>query len=74
MTPDTWEMLSRHGVAYTIVDEPLLPPDLHVTADFTYIRWHGHGSPTWYSYDYSPEELQSWVAKVREVARQTRRV
>ena len=74
MRPETWEMLSRNGVAYTIADELLLPPELHVTADSAYIRWHDHGSPTWYSYDYSPEELQRWVPRVREVARQTRRV
>jgi len=74
MKPETWEMLRRHGAAYTIVDKPLLPPEVHVTADFSYIRWHGHGSPTWYNYDYGPEELRSWVPKVKEVAEQTRRV
>jgi uncharacterized protein YecE (DUF72 family) len=40
---DVMRMLSRYNVAYTIVDEPLLPPETHVTADFAYIRWHGRG-------------------------------
>lgn len=74
MRLETWETLSQHSVAYTIVDEPLLPPELHVTADFSYIRWHSHGSPTWYSYDYNTEELQRWVPRVKEVAEKTRRV
>ena len=67
-------LLSQHGVVYTIVDEPLLPLETHVTAEFAYIRWHGRGSPTWYSYDYNPEELRGWVPKVEEVAEKTRRV
>jgi uncharacterized protein YecE (DUF72 family) len=70
MRPETFEMLREHRVAYTIVDEPLLPPDTHVTADFAYIRWHGHGSPTWYSYDYSREELEEWVPKVTNLSQQ----
>lgn len=74
MRPETWEMLSRHGVAYTIVDEPLLPPETRVTADFAYIRWHGHGARPWYNYDYGPEELRSWVPKVKAVAEKVRRV
>jgi uncharacterized protein YecE (DUF72 family) len=63
----TWPLLSKYNVAYTIVDEPLLPPEVHVTADFAYIRWHGHGQRPWYDYHYSEQELQSWVPKVKEV-------
>jgi len=39
MKPETFQMLKRYGAAYTIVDEPLLPPETHVTADFAYVRW-----------------------------------
>ncbi|TMI06933.1 DUF72 domain-containing protein [Candidatus Bathyarchaeota archaeon] len=63
----TWPLLSKYNVAYTIVDEPLLPPEAHVTADFAYIRWHGHGQRPWYDYHYSEQELKSWVPKVKEV-------
>jgi uncharacterized protein YecE (DUF72 family) len=66
--------LRDKNVAYTLVDEPVLPPEVHVTADFSYIRWHGHGSPTWYNYDYSREELKEWVPKVREVEEKTRHI
>jgi len=74
MRPETWGMLRRHGVAYAIVDEPLLPPEVHVTAEFAYIRWHGRGSRPWYNYDYRPEELEEWVPRVRTAAEKTRRV
>jgi uncharacterized protein YecE (DUF72 family) len=65
LVPEALEMLREFKVAYTIVDEPLLPPDAHVTADFAYIRWHGHGKETWYDYKYSKEQLLAWVPKVR---------
>ena len=74
MRPETWRMLRRHGVAYTIVDEPLLPPEVQVTAEFAYIRWHGRGARPWYDYDYRPEELEEWAPRVEEVAMRARRV
>ena len=74
MRPETWGMLRRHGVAYTIVDEPLLPPEVQVTAEFAYIRWHGRGAHPWYDYDYRPEELEEWAPRVGEVATRARRV
>jgi hypothetical protein len=63
----TWPLLSKYNVAYTIVDEPLLPSEAHVTADFAYIRWHGHGQRPWYDYHYAEEELESWVPKIKEI-------
>jgi uncharacterized protein YecE (DUF72 family) len=65
---DVWSLLRKRNVANTIVDEPLLPPDTVVTADFAFIRWHGRGSRPWYNYRYSPRELEGWAPKVREVA------
>jgi hypothetical protein len=63
----TWPLLSKYNVAYTIVDEPLLPPEVHVTADFAYIRWHGHGQRPWYDYHYTEKELESWAPKFKEI-------
>jgi len=54
---ETWKLLREHNVAYTIVDEPLLPPKLVFTADFAYIRWHGRHSRPWFDYRYSEKEL-----------------
>ncbi|MFB0567150.1 MAG: DUF72 domain-containing protein [Candidatus Bathyarchaeia archaeon] len=63
---ETWRLLERYNVAYTIVDEPLLPPDVKVTSDIAYIRWHGRGKYPWYNYHYKTEELEQWVPKVEE--------
>ena len=67
---ESYRLLEEFNVAYTIVDEPLLPPVCVVTADFTYIRWHGHGERPWYNYHYRREELEKWASKVRELSEQ----
>jgi len=67
MVEEAFDLLAAHNLAYTIVDEPLLPPTLRVTAKTAYVRWHGHGKDPWYDYRYSDEELKAWVPKVQEV-------
>jgi uncharacterized protein YecE (DUF72 family) len=71
---ETWELLRKYNVAYTIVDEPLLPPKAVFTADFAYIRWHGKHTRPWFNYRYSEEELDNWVPKVKEAAQKTKKV
>ena len=68
MVEEAFDLLASHNLAYTIVDEPLLPPTLRVTAKTAYVRWHGHGKDPWYDYRYSDEELKAWAPKVQEVA------
>ena len=58
-------LLSKYGVANTVVDEPLLPVDLTPTADFAFIRWHGRGEAPWYNYRYKKEEIEPWVDRVK---------
>jgi len=74
MRDETWALLEKHKVAYTIVDEPLLAPEVHVTADIAYFRWHGHGSRPWYDYEYRTGELEPWVEKVRETGKKVDKV
>ncbi|MHA1917030.1 MAG: DUF72 domain-containing protein [Candidatus Ranarchaeia archaeon] len=69
-----WKLLEKHNVAYCIVDEPLLPPDIHITADFAYFRWHGKGTKLWYDYLYKKEELEEWVPKINEVRKNTKKI
>ncbi|MFW9789073.1 MAG: DUF72 domain-containing protein [Candidatus Thorarchaeota archaeon] len=64
---DVWNKLEDYGVANVIVDEPKLPIDLRITADFSYIRWHGHGENPWFNYRFSIEELTDWVPRIEEV-------
>ena len=70
---ETYDILQKYNVAYTIVDEPLLPAKVHTTADFAYIRWHGHGARLWYDYEYSNDQLESWVPKIEEITSKVRR-
>jgi uncharacterized protein YecE (DUF72 family) len=70
---ETFDILRKYNVAYTVVDEPLLPPEVHTTADFAYIRWHGHGSQLWYDYEYKNDQLEYWKPKVEEITKQVRR-
>jgi uncharacterized protein YecE (DUF72 family) len=65
---EVWSTLRERNVASVIVDEPLLPPDTVVTADFAFIRWHGQGRRPWYNYRYTETELSGWAPKVKEVA------
>ncbi len=74
MTLEAFDLLRDAGVAYAIVDEPLLPPDLHVTASLAYIRWHGHGQEPWYNYRYPEEQLKEWVPRVQQVGSQAETV
>jgi uncharacterized protein YecE (DUF72 family) len=68
-----WRILSKYETAYCIVDEPLLPPEIHITSSVGYIRWHGHGERPWYNYQYTQEQLQQWVPRIKEVQENTKR-
>lgn len=70
----TFKLLEKYRVAYTNVDEPLLPPEMHLTADFAYFRWHGHGENIWFDYRYSKDELEPWVPKVEEATGKVKKV
>ncbi|MGQ0551111.1 MAG: DUF72 domain-containing protein [Armatimonadota bacterium] len=75
--------LREHRLAYVIPDmvqaQYLPPPEVEVTADWSVIRFHGRNAamlerraPTErvYDYLYSPQELQEWSGRVRELASQ----
>jgi uncharacterized protein YecE (DUF72 family) len=74
MRSETWDLLRKYEVAYTIVDEPLLPPEVHLTADLAYFRWHGRGERPWFDYRYSKEELEPWIPKVEEASQKVKKV
>jgi uncharacterized protein YecE (DUF72 family) len=71
---ETFKLLTEHNVAYTVVDEPVLPPEVHVTADIAYLRWHGRGAKPWFNYKYSQEQLTEWVPRVNEAAGKAEKV
>ena len=67
LKPETYKLLERYNAAYTIVDEPLLPPEAIVTTDIAYIRWHGRGRRPWYNYRYTDHELREWIPKIEAI-------
>jgi uncharacterized protein YecE (DUF72 family) len=74
MREETWRLLKKHKVAYVNVDEPLLPPEVHITTDFTYFRFHGRGTKPWFNYLYKDEELEPWVPKILKASEQVKKV
>jgi len=74
MREETWRMLREHNVAYCVVDEPSLPPEVHVTANFAYFRWHGRNRRPWYNYCYSEDELKEWVPKLKKAGEKAEKV
>ena len=72
LTKDTFEILREYNVAYVIVDEPLLPPIVEITADFGYVRWHGRGKRPWYNYRYKIEELKEWLPRIEEITKKVK--
>ena len=73
MDSETWRILSKYQTAYCIVDEPLLPPEIHITSNIGYVRWHGHGERPWYNYQYNQKQLQEWVPKVKTLRENTKK-
>jgi len=74
MRPETWALLEKYKVAYTIVDEPLLPPEVHLTSSIAYFRWHGHGTRPWYNYRYDRKQLEPWIPKVKDAGQKVEKV
>ncbi len=68
LTDEAHELLSDYNVAAVVVDEPLLPPEVRMTSDIAYVRWHGRGEKMWYNYRYKREELEEWRPKIKEMA------
>ena len=73
IVPESWKILAKYRAAYCIVDEPLLPPEVHITSDIGYIRWHGQGARPWYDYQYNQKQLQDWVPKVKAIQENTKK-
>jgi uncharacterized protein YecE (DUF72 family) len=84
-----FDMLRAIGASYVVVDEPVaeignVPPIAVVTnPELAVVRFHGQNAAAWrrgtsvaerFRYLYSPEELKAWVAPVRELAKEAKKV
>jgi uncharacterized protein YecE (DUF72 family) len=61
-SPDVAAVLREHGVAVCISHAGRWPMWQEVTADFVYVRLHGH--PQTYVSAYGPEGLRPWLERV----------
>jgi uncharacterized protein YecE (DUF72 family) len=71
-TEGPWEMLRHYNVAAVMTDSP--DPKLQylsntiLTADHSFIRFHGRNKGYWYNYLYAAEEeLKPWTEKVSKI-------
>jgi uncharacterized protein YecE (DUF72 family) len=70
-TEGPWEMLRHYNVANVITDSPSpelqFLSDIVLTADHSFIRFHGRNNGYWYDYLYTEQELKPWVQKVDKI-------
>lgn len=83
----TFDFLRKHQMGFCCVDEPqlkgLMPPTVHLTTDFAYVRFHGRNAEKWYKSDqawerynylYREEELREWLPAIRTLNEQAQDV
>ncbi|MCX8125624.1 MAG: DUF72 domain-containing protein, partial [Dehalococcoidia bacterium] len=58
-----FDLMRRYGACFCVFDMPGLTPPVAATADFAYVRFHGH-TALYYS-SYSDEELADWAGRIR---------
>ena len=75
-TEGPWELLKHYNIAAVMTDSPkqdnlefLSEPV--ITANHSFIRWHGKQIKPRYNYLYSKEELRPWVDKVKMITSET---
>ncbi len=60
---EVYNLLKENNLALTISDTPKYPLVEKVTADFVYVRLHGH--EVLYTSKYSKPELKGWAEKIK---------
>ena len=85
-TPEVYEWLEERGVGICNIDQPVfkksIRPAALTTSRVGYVRMHGRNYQNWfrdkaprderYNYLYSLDELDPWLVRIKEVAKQTR--
>lgn len=62
-TQPIYDLLRAYNCALCIADSPRWPQAEEITADFTYLRFHG--AERLYSSCYTAEQLSSWAEKIK---------
>ena len=75
-TEGPWDLLKHYNIAAVMTDSP--PGDklqflseVIVTANHSFIRWHGRDAKHRYNYLYTKQELNPWVNKVKKISLET---
>ena len=85
-TPGIYDELEERGVGICNIDQPLfhksIKPSALSTSSIGYVRLHGRNYQNWfreqaprddrYNYLYSLDELDPWITRIKDVARQTK--
>jgi len=79
--PNLFAQLTRQGVGFANIDQPILGkairPSSHVTSHVGYVRLHGRNYKEWfesgsrndrYNYLYTRPELEGWAERVRTIS------
>jgi uncharacterized protein YecE (DUF72 family) len=75
-TEGPWELLKHYNIAAVMTDSPkqdnlqFLSESI-ITANHSFIRWHGKRIKPRYNYLYSKEELKPWADKVKMITSET---
>lgn len=84
--PEFYEWLDERGVGICNIDQPVfsksIRPQALTTSRIGYVRLHGRNYQNWfrekaapherYDYLYSLDELEPWLVRIKEVAKQSR--
>jgi uncharacterized protein YecE (DUF72 family) len=82
--PEFYETLRERGIGAVNIDQPVfrhsIKPGAEVTSPIGYVRLHGRNYENWfrdnaesherYDYLYTKDELEAWLSRIHEVARQ----
>jgi uncharacterized protein YecE (DUF72 family) len=85
-SPEVYEWLAERGVGICNIDQPVfaksIRPAALTTSTIGYVRLHGRNYQNWfrdkaprderYNYLYSLDELDPWLVRIKEVAKETR--
>lgn len=71
-TNEVYQTLGKFNAALTFADTPSYPLVETVTADFVYLRFHGHKEL--YASNYSEGKLKSWARKIHKWGKTVKKV
>jgi len=64
LVPQVFKLLAEHNAAFCIHDLGEMKTPIEITADFTYVRFHGPSSAK-YSGSYPDRQLEEWARRIR---------